>query len=162
MENSGEQVQEYRDNCMRAVAARTTLVWTQLRSLMYAHRDRLEVDPYLFSSMQINARRLEEALDAAICAGLIEEIITDRPDAWVLHAGFVESLVWAAELEKKEREAVDNWMKQKYLFGLVRLIELCLNYKEPLFPSRLSAILARQIEGLQREAWYELTDPSGA
>ena len=109
---------------MRILATRVIILWEQIMVITAANYHKYEVDPYLLRSMQVNAQRIEEALDQAIGNGLWNEVVQSREHAVSLYVALVQSLVDASS----EDSGLEAWGKQHLVMGMHRLLEVCEAY----------------------------------
>lgn len=137
------------------VVARSILIWDQMQTIRFCIVSKIQPDLYLFPSYQRNIHRLEEAIDGAISVGLFEDIIGDIEHSVVLHNAFVQNL---AEMETLDRETaeIDEWIKQHFTMGMVRLLDRCIQLHHYAFPKGSSDRITREIEPLRKKAWTYL------
>ena len=148
------QLRSAQDDAMRAVAARAVLLWDQLIIIVVASVNNTEVHPYMFPSVQKNARRLDDALDQALRVGLIEDISgRGRAHALTLYSAFTQGLVEVAELNSPEKQPLDAWHKQHLLMGMVRLLDVCRKYRTPVLSLAIVESALSQLDQTLEEAW---------
>lgn len=142
---------------MRVVAARSVLIWDQMKTVMFAKRHGHQIDPYFFSSYQRNIRRLEDSLDGAVSVGLFGDLVGNQENALTLHNAFVQSLAHMETLDPEKAE-LDDWIKQHFLMGMVRLIDCCVRLHSYTLPKNLRVRLVQNLSGLKDEAWTYIQD----
>jgi len=118
---------------MRIVAVRAAILWDQVYTILAVE----EIDNYLFPSIQNNASRLEQALDLAVSAGLMREVISDRPNALPLYTAFLQVICYVTTpLPPNElREACRN---DHFSLGLIRLLHQCLSFGHNILPEHFA------------------------
>lgn len=141
---------------MRIIAAIAVVLWDQINLILKAQVDKIKVDPYLFPSIQENALRLEEGLNDAVGLGLFPIILEDREHTLTMYAAFIQGLRWIASMPDPEKQPLEEWTKMHFLFGMVRLIDVCLRYKPQLLPKNVRP----NVEGLEEKAWTYLSNLS--
>jgi hypothetical protein len=144
---------------MRTVAMRTIVLWDQISTIVDAQVHRYSVDPYLFPSIQQNAKRLEDALDEAISVGLLRETISDHPDALQLYSAFTQGLSFVRNLPNPESQPLEQWTRQHFLMGLIRLLDRSFRYRQSFFPEPMKAKISNRIDPLLSDAWNYLGRP---
>lgn len=142
---------------MRIIAARAVVLWDQIDTIASAQVRKSDVDPYLFPSIQENARRLEEALDAAIGLGLFRELLEDRNHSLPMYSAFVQGVRWVASMPDPDTQSLDAWTKQHFLFGMIRLLDVCLRYKPSLLPMSIRTEVTAKVVSLKTQAWTYLS-----
>jgi hypothetical protein len=144
------QLKTQQTECMRTVAARAAIVWDQLQTVLSAEKYKFSLDPYLFPSIQNNIRRLEEALDMTISAGLTKELISIRRNAVPLYCAFVQSLYFVTTLQSTD-EIRDALIKEHFTMGMVRLLGQCMSFGKEMLPDQRSySSLSQEIKD---QAW---------
>ena len=137
---------------MRAVAARSTILLDQIMTIISADVGGFNLDGYLYPSVKSNAKRLEEALDAAISLGLIEKVLSNRVNALPMYNAFAQSLYFASEMtEPADIRAA--FMKDHLTLGLIRLLDQCLDFGQHLLPSTIEETTRAYIEPRSALAW---------
>jgi hypothetical protein len=143
---------------MCLVSTRSILVWEQIQTVIAAKKGEFSLDSYFFPSYQRNIHRLEDALDGAFAVGLFSDLIGTRENALTLHLAFLQSLTNMEGLNPQNSE-LDEWIKQHFLMGMVRLLDQCMGNRSCHFPKDLKANLLPKISGLQEEAWNYIQKP---
>ena len=123
-------------------------LWDQLQVLVAADVGKIEVDPYVFTSLRTNANRLENALDSASGLALKPLVAGGREHAGALYTAFVQALADAAARTDPDPEP---WLKQHLLMGMVRLLDTLARDKRT-----REAITARLAPSIIEEAWTYL------
>lgn len=142
---------------MRIVASRTMVLWDQLQTIATAQVTDSAIDSYILSSYQKNALRLEEALDKAIGIGLLSKLMGNHKHSFILYVAFVQSLNHVATLEDPDKRPLEEWTKQHFSMGLVRLIDILRKFDSPLLPQSVYHSLDEErLEKLTEEAWTYL------
>ena len=140
---------------MRVVSARAYILFEQVMTVLAAGSGKFSIDDYFFPSMLSNAKRLEEALDAAISVGLLDEIITDKDNALSMYTAFVQALLFAST--KTDSEGIQEaFCKDHLTLGLVRLLDVSLRFRENILPAKLRASTAAYVKTRADLAWNYL------
>ena len=142
---------------MRIVASRTMVLWDQLKTIATAQVSSSTIDLYMLSSYQKNALRLEEASDKAIGIGLLSKLMGNHKHSFILYVAFVQSLNHIATLEKPDKQPLEEWTKQHFSMGLVRLVDILRKFDSSLLPQSVYHSLYHSLdEKLTEEAWTYL------
>ena len=147
------QIKRNKSSQMRIVAAQSLVLWDQINTIISIQVHKFEYDPYIFPSVQINAKRLEEDLDAAIGMGLLSEIVGDHKNSLALYVAFCQSLSYIINLQDAENQPIEEWTKQHFVMGMIRLIDICINYEPDLIPSNIRSEISKKIDPLVEQSW---------
>ncbi len=118
---------------MRVVAGQSMIIWDQLEKVINAQATRLDVDPYLYTSLKQNCLRLEESLDRAVGLGLYADLVGDRPDALQMHTAFRQSLAWVHTIDPDD-SMPEDWTSLHLVMGMIRLLDQTKSYEADLLP----------------------------
>ncbi len=146
------QIKRTKMEKMRLVVARGVVVWDQMQTVVTAKVNGFRLDPYFFPSYQRNVHRLEDAIDSAVAVGLFEDLVGVQEHALSLHSAFLQSLAHMEMLSPDGAE-VDEWIKEHFTMGMVRLLDHCIHLHSYTLPTELRLRIAQDISGLRGKAW---------
>jgi hypothetical protein len=154
------QLRRKQDATMKVVASRALVSWEQIQNFLHAQKMNQEIDGYLIPSSVQTVKRLEASLDEALSVGLMENIVGSSNHAMTYHSVFIQSLVHLVCRDVDSLKSPIEWTKQHYLFGLIRLLDRCLNYPGAVFPKKIENQVRNQIKPLRNEAFSYLETKS--
>ena len=136
---------------MRLVVARSVLVWVQMQNLIVAKIGGYQLDPYFFPSYQRNIHRLEDAIDNAVAVGLFGDLVGSQEHALSLHTAFIQCLAHMETLSPESAE-LDDWIKQHFTMGIIRLLDRCIRLHPYTLPTKLRNRLLQRLSGIRDKA----------
>jgi hypothetical protein len=135
-------------NCMRVVAGRTAIIFDQISVIATAKKHATAIDDYIFASFHANCGRLEESLDKAIGMGLYATLIGNQDHGLTYFNALSQSLKHITTNNNRQHleEQMDT---MHFVMGIERLMNICLEHRPKLYPTRLHDQLLRQAEPLK-------------
>lgn len=106
---------------------RTLIFGEQLLTLYMAVGKKEDIDPYLYRSLRISAKRLEDVIDEAIKIELWPELLSsgDGPRSMTRFTAFLGTL---QDGHFKEEDSEIPWTKKNLIIGMDQIYEVCARY----------------------------------
>jgi hypothetical protein len=152
------QSQRAKREKMRVVATRGVIVWEQMHIAINAKRSGGALDPYFFPSYQRNVRRLEDAIEGAVSLGLFKDLVGHARRSVALHAAYIQSLSTMETIDPEGAD-IDDWIKEHFTMGTIRLLDCCIRHHPYSLPADLRERLRREISR-NRDQAYTYIDQS--
>jgi len=121
-----QYLEKKRENQMNILTSQALVLWQQIQIVTAANRQSIEPDPYLFVYLKDNCKRVESSIENAIGLGLWDLFVPkDIKHSMALHVEFMQSLTYNSTITTN---ITDDWTKEHFLMGMIRLLEFCKKY----------------------------------
>ena len=123
-------LQARKDDAMRHLCSVALVNWENAQLFAGLVKDEInEPDRYLFIAAHENTKKLDNSLDSAIAVGLDQYLVGEFPYARELFVAFRGAITEVTAIQSPSSASINSFTKLHYVFGLVRLIDSCLQYK---------------------------------
>ena len=150
------QLKRRQDEHMSHLAVLVMQVLDRQQVFYAANLHDFEVDPYQFVAASREAKQLGELLDGCTQLQLTRYCVgVDRDHQWALYGALRAAVAEQAELDPS-LATPDDYTKQHFVMGLIRIADLCLEYEGIEMPEDLVESQRRLDEDMHKLAWTYL------
>ena len=128
---------------VRVLVSNLIVLWTQIQIITSAQLSKMPIDNYVFPSVRRNAGIVIESIKASVGAGAYELLTDGGPHSLELYAAFLQGLDYVSRLPDDAK--LEEWTKQHFLMGLVRSLDVFLDFPGVDLPHAIKERIRKEI-----------------